>query len=268
MLKKISFLFLIAFCSIGFATGYMSWYYPLYPGCHVIDYKRLQQSVQQTAKVAMDAIQTLKMYQSRLLAIGSIDKSKIDNSLKVVTTLSNAQSQLINQATGPLNPAKTATNPSPGTDNQASAWRDFNDPPDKILLNAETMLARQATMLNVASNANYDALKLVKNNVSVSQQLGAEINSITTSAVNGNLGQKQATNIARGYITTMMINDISAENAVDIATETTTKKEIVLDVVAERQSKQMAIGTYDPYNRTSEDNRLNPEKQSIGFPNF
>ena len=263
-IRKIAALSLISFISLNLTASYAWWW--LYPGAQVIDIGRLEQSIQVTAQALLTAQQTLQNYQNKLTSLlpttvlGGVDVTRQSAHTK--------ENEVLTSLTGPMNQSsQQATNPSPDQDNSASAWKVFLGPADANLSGNATAL-QNAAMRRVATNANYDAFNVMRMQNDNLQTIGTEINQLAGVVESGNLGQRQVAIAERVLITKMMMNNLYAEVATDIATETKTKEEITKKMIGIRQMRYLQMGVYDPYNRTTQDNTVYPATTAIGYPRF
>lgn len=254
---------LISFISLELTASYAWWW--LYPGAQVIDIGRLERSIQVTAQALLTAQQTLQNYQNKLTSLlPTTVLGGVDATLQSVHTREN---EVLSSLTGPMNQNQQAVNPSPDQDNSTSAWKVFLTPADANLSGNATAL-QNAAMGSVATNANYDALTVMRMQNDNLQTIGTEINQLAGVVESGNLGQRQVTMAERALITKMMVNNLYAEVATDIATETKTKEEIRKKMIGIRQMRYLQMGVYDPYNRTTQDNTVYPATTAIGYPRF
>lgn len=255
---------LVSFISLEL-TGSYAWWGGLYPGAHVIDIGRLQRSIQVTAQALLTAQQTLQIYQNKLASL--LPTTVFGEVNTTIQSVKTAKKQFLSSLTGPMSKNQQAINPSPSKDNSASAWNVFLDPTDANLTGASTS-AQNAAMRRVEENANYDALNIIRGQNDNLQNLSAEINRLSGAQEAGNQGQRQVAIAQRTLITEMMIQNLYAEAATDIATETKTKGDITKRIIGVRQARYLQIGTYDPYNRTTQDNAVYPGTIARGYPRF
>lgn len=255
---------LVSFISLEL-TGSYAWWGGLYPGAHVIDIGRLQRSIQITEQALLTTQQTLQIYQNKLAnLLPTMVFGEVNVTIQSVKT---AEKQFLSSLTGPMNKNQQAINPSPSKDNSASAWKDFLNPTDANLSGAATF-AQNAAMRTVEEKANYDALNVIRGQNDNLQKLSAEINRLAGIEEAGNLGQRQVTIAQRTLITEMMIQNLYADAATDIATETETKGDITKKIIGIRQGRYLRMGIYDPYNRTTQDNTVYPGVTARGYPQF
>lgn len=263
-LGKIMFLSLVSFISFDLTASH-AWWWGLYPGAHVIDQSRLQRSIQITAQTLFTAQQTFQNYQNRLISLlPTTVFGEVNNTIKAVKS---GEDEFFSSLLGPMNKNQQDINPLPGQYNDLSAWNVFLDPTDANL-SATATSAQNAAMRTVQTNANYDAFTVIRAQNDNLKSIGTEINRLARVEESGNQGQRQIAIAQRTLITTMMMNNLYAEAAADIATETKTKADITKKIIAIRQMRYLPLGTYDPYRRTPQDNAVYPTTTAIGYPRF
>lgn len=255
---------LVSFISLEL-TGSYAWWGGLYPGAHVIDIGRLQRSIQITDQALLTAQQTLQIYQNKLTSL--LPTTVFGEVNTTIQSVKTGEKQFLSSLNSPMNKNQQAINPSPSKENSASAWKDFLDPTDANLSGAATF-AQNTAMRTVEEKANYDALNVIRGQNDNLQNLSAETNRLAGVGESGNLGQRQVVIAQRTLITEMMIQNLYAEAATDIATETKTKGDITKKIIGMRQARYLQMGTYDPYNRTTQDNTVYPGITARGYPRF
>lgn len=269
-MKRIIYLLLLSLFTVGILSpsAFAWWGLPIPPYSHVIDIKRLNDSITVTLKTALEAAQMFEMYEKRFLANTGIT-SEATQAANFISDLSNQKTNLINGLLGPLNRSLVVTNPSPTTSNVSnSVWKDYKAMTDADLISSTARRNQKANTRAVEENAYKDALALTKNGLAVNQQLLNQIKQVGTMAADGILGQRQAATISQGLITSMQNNAMMNDSAIDAAESTRIKGEVLQSETDERLAKTSALGSFDPYNRTSEDNRLSPKTTPMGFGRF
>lgn len=237
---------------------------PICPGDHVFDATRFAKSVETTVEAAKKAVQTLEMFNKRMQAIlASTQLSQIQSLLNAVKDIEN---QIISGLKGPMSAEKNANNPIPGqASSMGGAWKDFISPTEANLSPAAVAVQNE-TIRNVTESANYDAWNVVRKNNENMTRLVSEISKTATVEENGNQGTRQNSNAARAILIKMMVNNMYADIAMDTATQTQTKAMIVQDDIVLRRGFGMKVGSYDPYQRTKQDDAISPATPAIGFP--
>ncbi len=254
---------LISFLSLDLAASYAWWW--LYPGAQVIDLGRLERSIQVTAQALLTAQQTLQMYQNKLTSLlPTTGLGEVNTTLESVHT---REREILSSLTGPMNQSQQAINPSPDQDNSTSAWEVFLAPTDANLSGHATAL-QSAAMGRVGKNANYDALTVIRMENDHLKTISREMNQLAGVVESGTLGQRQIAIAERVLMTKMMMNNLYAEMAVDIGTQTKTKEDLTKQRIGIRQMRYLKMGVYDPYNRSAQDNTLYPATTPMGYPRF
>lgn len=269
MLKKIGYLLLLSLFAVGLSApaAKAGWFDLIPPGSEVIDIGRLNDSITLTAKAALEAAQTLEMYQKRFLANTGIE-AEASQAASLISELGEKQNSFMSGLLGPLNRSLTVTNPAPNSDNSNSVWRDYKALTDAELLSSAARSNQKGLTRAAEENAYKDILSLSKNSLATNAQVVNQVNQVGTMAADGVLGQKQAAIISRGLIVTMQNSAMAADSAMDAAESTRMKGEILQSQTDERLSKTSELGAYDPYSRTAEDNRLSPATNAMGFARF
>ena len=267
--NKLIYLLSLSIISISIITispVLAGWGLPIQPGDEVIDIKRLQDSILMTSKKALEAVQSLEMFNNRFKFNTGIS-SEADKAANLVSNLNKETDSILDKLKGPFNLSKIADNPDPkkpGSIN--SAWGDFMPPKDNEILNTASMASYGEKIRNSIENSFYDSLSLTKNNTNNSRKLMEEINTVSTMSKDGVLGEKQAANISRANIIAMQNNSMIEDSSIIVAEATLTKAELSHEDIGQRQTATAKLGSYDPYNRTEDDDRLSPAKKPIGFP--
>lgn len=270
MLKKIVYLLLLSLFVVGLSSpaAKAGWFDLIPPGSAVIDIARLNDSITLTTKAALVAVQTLEMYQKRFLANTGI-ASEASQAADLVAELSEKQNSFMSGLLGPLNRSMVVTNPTPTSgDNANSVWRDYKALTDANILSSSARSTQKALTRTAEENSYKDVFSLSKNSLATDKQVINQISEVGTMAADGVLGQKQAATISRGLIITMQNSSMAADSAMAAADATRMKGEVLQTETDERLSKTSQLGTYDPYNRTEEDNRLSPATNAMGFAQF
>jgi hypothetical protein len=148
-----------------------------------------------------------------------------------------------------------------------TAWSAFAAATDENL-SARATADQNAVMRTVASQANLDAAAVIRAQSSNSRQTGAEIQRLAGISEVGILGQRQDGVSQRALLLQMMMDNLYAEAATDIAAATKTERELAIGKIAIRQQRDLLLKTYDPYNRTAQDNAYHPAAAGIGYPHF
>lgn len=227
------------------------WGLPLKPGDHVIDIARLNGSAAVTAKAIATALQTLQLYENMKTSL--LPTTTQDQVTATVRTARNLFSQI--------------TTAGSFGQSASTAWSAFADATDKNL-SAPATAAQNMAMRTAAENANFDAAGVIRAQTNNSRQIGAEINRLAGISEDGTLGQRQVGISQRALMLQMMMDDVQGEAATDISTATKAKREIALEKIAIRQQRDLLMKTYDPYNRTAQDDAYYPKAAGIGYPRF
>lgn len=254
MRKIVVILVLSAVClaALGLSSAFAwGWVLPIKPGDHVIDIARLNGSAEVTAKAVATALQTLQIFENKKTSL--LPTATQGEVAAAVQAARDALSRLT--PAGPLGQ-------SAGT-----AWSAFAAATDKDLSAAATA-AQNTAMRTVAENANFDAAAVIRAQGNSSRQTGAEIQRLAGISEDGSLGQRQVGVSQRALLLQMMLDDLYAEAATDIAATTKTERELVIEKMTVRQQRDLLLKTYDPYNRTAQDDAYHPAAAGIGWPRF